>query len=89
MRKTSTDPVDEEEARAMLDDMEEVYVTRGKRLEHYDLRAESDPEIHDVLMGKILGRSGTLRAPAVRVGARLFVGYNDELLAALRAALDD
>ena len=32
------------------------------------------------LLGLLLGRSGKLRAPAVRIGRRLIVGYNAELL---------
>ncbi len=34
----------------------------------------------DELLGLMLGRSGTLRAPAIKTGARLLIGYNQELL---------
>ena len=32
------------------------------------------------LLGLMLGRSGNLRAPAMRVGGRLLIGYNQDLL---------
>ena len=54
-------------------------MAKGKKSLFFDLRKErpSDNE----LLGLLLGRSGKLRAPAIRSSRRLIVGYNSELLA--------
>lgn len=57
--------------------MKELYVARGKKLVHIDLKKEYDG---DEIAGLILGRSGTLRAPVLRVGRKLIVGFNEEAL---------
>ena len=50
---------------------------RGKKLVHFDLKKDYD---EDEVAGLILGRSGTLRAPVLRVGKKLIVGFNEEAL---------
>ena len=57
--------------------MNELYVGRGKKLVHFDLKKDYD---EDEIAGLILGRSGTLRAPVLRVGKKLIVGFNEEAL---------
>tara|TARA_R110002072_G_scaffold233795_2_gene391437 strand:- start:42205 stop:42393 length:189 start_codon:yes stop_codon:yes gene_type:complete len=57
--------------------MKELYVARGKKLVHFDLKKAYD---EDEIAGLILGRSGTLRAPVLRVGKKLIVGFNEEAL---------
>lgn len=49
-----------------------VLVSRGKKLLEFDSTA-SDDELASV----ILGRSGTLRAPAIRAGDTFIVGYHE------------
>ena len=51
-----------------------VLVAKGKKL----LRFETDSADADELAGAILGRSGTLRAPAIRVGKTFLVGFHAE-----------
>jgi len=53
-----------------------VFVARGKKLAHFDMQASppSDAELKQHLIGP----SGNLRAPTVRVGDRLFVGFNPD-----------
>ncbi|MFT4556894.1 MAG: arsenate reductase-like glutaredoxin family protein [Planctomycetaceae bacterium] len=58
--------------------MNELYVGRGKKLVHFDLKKDYD---EDEIAGLILGRSGALRAPVLRVGKKLIVGFNEEALA--------
>lgn len=59
----------------LLDGMDELYVSKGKKTLHFDLRqGRSDDEI----AGVILGRSGTLRAPVLRRGRTLIVGFTEE-----------
>lgn len=70
--------MDAEGALALLDGVEDLYVAKGKKTLHFDLKKDrpSDEEI----LAVILGRSGTLRAPAMREGSTFLVGYNDSLL---------
>ena len=58
--------------------MTDLYVAKGKKVVHVDLSADRPAD--DELLGMLLGRSGKLRAPAIRTGTRFLVGYNDELL---------
>jgi hypothetical protein len=55
-------------------------VSKGKKLLQFDLsEGASDEDLAKV----ILGRSGTLRAPAFRVGQTFVVGFHAEGYAAL------
>ncbi len=58
--------------------MTDLYVAKGKKVLHLDLTAERPSD--DDLLGLLLGRSGKLRAPAIRTGTRFVVGYNAEIL---------
>ena len=53
-------------------------MAKGKQTLRFDLKADRPSD--DALLGLMLGRSGKLRAPAVKTGTRLLVGYNAELL---------
>ena len=66
-------------ALSALDGVKQLYVAKGKRVSHYDLGKESHTDAE--LLALLLGRSGKLRAPAIRIGPKLLVGYNQELLA--------
>lgn len=57
--------------------MKELYVARGKKLVHFDLKKGYDA---DEVASLIMGRSGNLRAPALRVGKKLIIGFNEEAL---------
>jgi len=50
-------------------------VGRGKKTVNYIPDADSKDEILKVS----LGRTGNLRAPALRVGETMYVGYNDAM----------
>jgi len=62
----------------VLEGVQDLYVARGKRVEHFDLLGGRPS--NEELLGLLLGRSGTLRAPTLRAGTRLIVGYNDDVL---------
>jgi len=61
-----------------LDGVAELYVAKGRSSLFFDL-ARGRPT-DDELLGVLLGRSGKLRAPALRAGNRLIVGYSESLL---------
>ncbi len=60
-----------EEALAMARAARRLVVVRGTKVERHDPAALDD----DALAERVLGRSGTLRAPAMRSGATMFVGF--------------
>lgn len=62
----------------MLEDADELYVARGKKVARVDLRDARPPDAE--LLQMIMGRSGTLRAPAMRIGKTFVVGYNADIL---------
>jgi hypothetical protein len=43
---------------------------------------KKDAPTDDELAGALLGPTGNLRAPAIRRGKKLFIGFHDEELAA-------
>ena len=59
---------------ALIAKADEVLVAKGKKL----LRFSPSADDSDAIAGAILGRSGTLRAPAIRVGKTFLVGFNPE-----------
>ena len=53
-----------------------LIAAKGKKVTTIDLRTA--PPADDVLAGLMLGPTGNLRAPIMRVGQTLLVGYNDQ-----------
>ena len=62
------------EALALAGEMHELYVAKGHKIVHVDLRRER-PE-RDALLKLLLGPSGSLRAPTIRAGKTLLVGFD-------------
>jgi arsenate reductase-like glutaredoxin family protein len=56
----------------------DLHVAKGKKVLHFDLTAGRPSD--DELLALLLGRSGKLRAPAIRTGSQLVIGYNPEIL---------
>lgn len=59
----------------VLDGVDDLYVAKGKKVEHVDLK-KSKPD-RATLLGLLLGPTGNLRAPTVRRGRTLIVGYDE------------
>jgi arsenate reductase-like glutaredoxin family protein len=57
-----------------MDGASTVLVARGKKLLRFEMKDADTEELAKV----ILGRSGTLRAPAIRVGDTFVVGFHAE-----------
>ena len=78
MQSAGKDPIEGDAALDVLDGVRDLYVAKGRNVLHFDLATErpSDADLLDL----VVGRSGKLRAPAVRVGTKLIVGYNADLL---------
>src|SRR5437879_3461561 len=58
-----------------------VIVARGKNVVTFDMK--KDRPADDTLAAHMLGPTGNLRAPTVRVGNTVFVGFNEDAYKAL------
>ena len=67
----------DEEVWSLLAGVKEIVVAKGKAHMSFDPCKNSKEDI----LKQTLGRSGTLRAPALLLGDRLLVGYSDALYA--------
>ncbi len=68
--------IDSDEALVLARSAHRVLVARGQKLVDYDMKKNA-PE--DELLAKgIVGPSGNLRAPTLRIGKTLVVGFHDE-----------
>jgi hypothetical protein len=54
---------------------EKVYVAVGKKVMEFDPATVN----RDLLLKKVIGPSGNLRAPALRVGKVFYIGYHPEI----------
>ena len=78
VRSATREPIEGDAALAVLDGVRDLYVAKGKKTVHVDLTKDRPDD--EELLGMLLGRSGKLRAPALRMGTTLIVGYNGEIL---------
>ena len=53
-----------------------VMVAKGKNIVEFDMK--KSPPNDETLLAGMLGPTGNLRAPAIRVGTTLLVGFNEE-----------
>jgi arsenate reductase-like glutaredoxin family protein len=72
-----------EEALALAKSVKKVVVARGKKVVTFDMAKE--PPDDDALAAHLLGPTGNLRAPTLRKGTTLFVGFNEEAYQAFKA----
>ena len=64
-----------EDALALVKKVSKIYAAKGKKVVYFDLKKDkpSDDELANVL----LGPTGNLRAPALRRGKTLVVGFDE------------
>jgi arsenate reductase-like glutaredoxin family protein len=65
----------ETEALALVREVDEIYASKGKQVVHLDLRKEKPDRA--ALLGLLLGPTGNLRAPTLRKGRTLLVGFDE------------
>jgi arsenate reductase-like glutaredoxin family protein len=63
----------ERDARELIRGASKIYIARGKSLEEFPGGTATKE-----LVEKMLGSTGNLRAPTIRVGKTLLVGFNEE-----------
>ncbi len=71
--------VDEGNVDSVLTGVSDVYSTKSRKVIHLNIKKEN-PAREDVL-ALLMGRSGTLRAPVVKRGKALIVGFDEETYA--------
>jgi hypothetical protein len=71
-RLSKSNPMSEKDARALLKEVDEIVVAKGKA-------ARTVPS-RDVVLDDLRGPTGNFRAPMVKVGRRLLVGFHEETL---------
>ncbi len=73
-----------EDALALLKGADRLYAAKGKKVVHVDLKKKDKPDLDEVV-ALMLGPTGNLRAPTLRKGKTLIVGFDEttykELLA--------
>lgn len=60
----------------MLEGIDDLYATRGRKVVHLDLRTKPSRE---EIAALLIGPSGNLRAPVLRKGRTLLVGFDEDL----------
>jgi len=65
----------------LLQKVKEVYAAKGKRVVHFDLKKDKPSE--DELAKVLLGPTGNLRAPTLRIGKTLLVGFDEDTYKAI------
>ncbi|MFA5508969.1 MAG: ArsC family (seleno)protein [Vulcanimicrobiota bacterium] len=73
-------PLDSKQLRERLSEVDRVVVTRGKKLLELDPKGDQEE-----ILTVAIGRSGNLRAPSVRKGRLLIVGFNHEAYSLLKS----
>jgi hypothetical protein len=64
-----------EQALGLVKDADQLYVAKGPKVVHLDLKRERPDRA--TLLGLLLGPSGNLRAPTLRRGRTLLVGFDE------------
>ena len=65
-----------DDASSLIKSVNEVYAAKGKKVVHFNLK--KDKPSNDELSKVLLGPTGNLRAPALRKGKTLVVGFDEE-----------
>lgn len=65
-----------DEAITLAKTAEKVIVAKGKKVVTFDMKAS--PPDDDTLAAHLLGPTGNLKAPTLRRGTTLLVGFSDE-----------
>ncbi len=58
-----------------------VIVAKGKKIVTFDMKRKSPDD--ETLLSHLLGPTGNLRAPVIRKGKTVLVGFNEEVLSSL------
>jgi arsenate reductase-like glutaredoxin family protein len=65
----------EKEALVLAAEVDEIYASKGKQVVRLDLKKDKPDKT--TLLGLLLGPTGNLRAPTIRKGRTLVVGFDE------------
>ena len=65
-----------DEALKLARSADRVIAAKGKRIVAFDMK--TDPPDDDILASNLLGPTGNLKAPTLRIGTTLLVGFGAE-----------
>ncbi len=71
------EPFDRVRTLELLQSLSEVVAVKGKKILRFALKNDQPPP--DALLSAVLGPSGNLRAPAIRAGEILIVGFHPDV----------
>jgi arsenate reductase-like glutaredoxin family protein len=60
----------------LASEVDEIYAAKGSKVAHLDLK--KDKPSQDEVVALLLGPTGNLRAPTIRQGRKLIVGFNED-----------
>ena len=69
------------EALELVKGINQLLVAKGKKLVELDLKKDNPTE--EEVLKLILGPTGNLRAPTLKVGKKLLVGFSDTMYASI------
>lgn len=69
----------EDEALKLAGQVDEIFATKGTKVVHLDLKKDKPDK--DTLIALLIGPSGNLRAPTLKVGKKLLVGFDEDAYA--------
>ncbi|MBI3448735.1 MAG: hypothetical protein HY049_07455 [Acidobacteria bacterium] len=64
------------EALKLVLEMDEIYVAKGSKLVHIDVKKDRPDAA--TLKALVIGPTGNLRAPCVRIGRTMLIGFSEE-----------
>ena len=71
-RKAKSEPLSEEDVRGILKEVDEVVIAKGKSARTVPAKGAT--------LDDLRGPTGNFRAPMMRIGRRLLVGFHEESL---------
>ncbi len=73
-RSPASQKLQETDARTLLKSANKLIVAKGKKITEFKISSSASKEAVQAM----LGPTGNLRAPTLRIGKNLIVGFNDE-----------
>ena len=71
--------IDKEKAWQLISGVNTIFIGKGKKV----LQFEPDPGNKDEILNASMGRSGNLRAPAIKAKDAMYIGFNDAIYESL------
>ena len=72
---TKAATLSKKEALALVKNVDEIYASKGRQVVHLNVQKDKPDEA--TLLGLLLGPTGNLRAPTLRRGRTLIVGFDE------------